>query len=82
MIAVGLFISIPSTGPAIAIVPWRASLLVGGAIGGSTLLVLSIGSLQGGVVDDGLGGGRSSGGVEVIFLVVIRSLVRKWTLGP
>ena len=78
MIAVGFFMSIPPTGPAIAIVPWRAPLLVGGAIGGSTLLVLSIGSLQEGVVDDGLGGGGNSGGVKVIFLVVSLSV---WVSG-
>ena len=77
MIAVGYFVSIPSAGPAIAIVPWRALLLAGGAFG-STMLVLSIGSLRAGVVDDGLGCGRSSGGVEVIVLVVIRSV---WVIG-
>jgi hypothetical protein len=78
MIAVGFFMSIPPTGPVIAIVPWRAPLLVRRTIGGSTLLVLGIGSLQGGVVDAGLGGGGSSGGVEVIFLVVICSV---WVSG-
>ena len=32
MIAVGLFVPILSTGPAIAVILWRAPLLVGGAM--------------------------------------------------
>ncbi len=62
MIAVDLFVPIPSTGPKIALVLWRALLLVGRAMR-SMVLMLIIGPLEGGVVDDGLGGGGSSGGV-------------------
>ena len=69
MIAVGLFVPILSSGPAIAIVPWRAPLLVGGAMR-STVLMLIIGPLQGGVVNDGLGGGGASVGVEIIVVLI------------
>ena len=77
MIAVGLFVPIPPTGPAIALVLWRAPLLVGRAMR-SMVLMLIMGPLQGGVVNDGLGGDGSSGGVEILFTVVIN---RVWVRG-
>ena len=77
MIAVGLFVAIPSTGPAIALVLWREPLLVGRAMR-SMVLMLIIGPLEGGVVDDVLGGDGSSGGVEILVIVVIRSV---WVIG-
>jgi hypothetical protein len=77
MIAVGLFVPVPSTCPAIAVVPWRAPLLVGGATR-YTVLMLSSGPLQGGVVNDGLGGGGTSGGVEIVVTVVVSSI---WVSG-
>ena len=40
----------------------------------SMVLMLIIGPLEGGVVDDGLGGDGSSGGVEILVIVVIRSV--------
>jgi hypothetical protein len=44
----------------------------------STVLMLIIGPLQGGVVNDGLGGDGNSGGVEIVVTVVISSI---WVSG-
>ena len=44
----------------------------------STVLMLIIGPLQGGVVNDGLGGGGTSGGVEIVVTVIISSI---WVSG-
>ena len=77
MITVGLFVPIPSTCPAISVIPWRAPLLVDGAMR-ATVLMLIIGPLQGGVVNDRLGGGGTSGGVEIFVTVIIISI---WVSG-
>ncbi len=68
----GLFVPIPSTCSAVAVVPWRAPLLIGGALM-STVLMLIVVPLQGDVVDYGLGGerARASGGVEIVVVLVI-----------
>ena len=77
MITVGLFVPIPSTCPEISVIPWRAPLLDDGAMR-ATVLMLSRRPLHGGVVNDQLGGGGTSGGLEVVVAVIISNI---WVSG-